>query len=97
MCGCGAGGGGGGGKADYAVIILGLYYLITVTEFIMGSNEATKYTGQEKQLQQTAFNCGARGVTMLSRWMHEYVVFSDKCEDHILNGGYDQRTDSLLP
>lgn len=57
----------GGGKADYAVIILGLYYLITVTEFIMGSNEATKYTGQGKQLQQTAFNSSARGPTMVSR------------------------------
>lgn len=46
--------GGSRDKADYAVIILALYYLITVTELIMGSNEATKYTGQEKQLQQTA-------------------------------------------
>lgn len=93
----GEGKGVGGGKADYAVIILGLYYLITVTEFIMGSNEATKYTGQGKQLQQTAFNSSARGPTMVSRWMHEYVVFTDKCEDHSLNGGYDQRADLLLP
>lgn len=84
-------------KADYAVIILALYYLITVTEFIMGSNEATKHTGQEKQLQQTAFNSSMRRVKIVSRWMHEYAVFTDKCEDHILNGGYNQRTDLLLP
>lgn len=60
-------GGRGRGKADYAVIILALYYLITVTEFIMGSNEATKYTGQEKQLQQTALNSSVRRVKMVSR------------------------------
>lgn len=63
----------------------------------MGSNEATKYTGQGKQLQQTAVNSSARGPTMVSRWTHEYVVFTDKCEDHTLNGGYDQRADLLLP
>lgn len=66
----GAGWGFGGksrAKADYAVIILALYYLITVTEFIMGSNEATKYTGQEKQLQQTALNSSVRRVQMVSR------------------------------
>lgn len=36
-------------------------------------------------------------VKMISTWMHEYVVLADKCGDHILNGGYDQRTDLLLP
>lgn len=39
--------GGGENKADYTVIIWGLYYLIIVTEFIMGSNEATKHTEQK--------------------------------------------------
>lgn len=39
--------GGGENKADYTVIILGLYYLIIVTEFIMGSNEASKHTEQK--------------------------------------------------
>lgn len=52
-----------GANADYAVIILALYYLITVTEFIMGSNEATKYTKQEKQSQQTAFNSSMCRIT----------------------------------
>lgn len=91
--------GGGENKADYTVIILDLYYLIIVTEFIMGSNEATKYTEQKNNYNK-AFNGSARRLAyIMSRW------FPDDCTNtlclwtnasYTLNTVHDQQTDLLL-